>query len=167
MPTVALAVMLSRLQQLKRGVTIYKMIRIRKLIAMCFHQLMTEASEASDCMGKKDIFAMRLPALSTCSEEERDCVGKLLAVLKEHEVEEMFEQFPTEPSLDHGRGWLHPATWLLQVAAARIEGSTGSRLNVPPELLEPPPPIQEWSYADILIAPKGNEMDESATAAQQ
>eukprot|EP01053_Blabericola_migrator_P001516 Blabericola_migrator_1__1515@NODE_139_length_13119_cov_94_960389_g121_i0_p8_GENE_NODE_139_length_13119_cov_94_960389_g121_i0NODE_139_length_13119_cov_94_960389_g121_i0_p8_ORF_typecomplete_len218_score60_13Nup54/PF13874_6/0_0026Prominin/PF05478_11/0_65Prominin/PF05478_11/80BPS1/PF05633_11/0_096Nup88/PF10168_9/0_072CENPK/PF11802_8/0_49DUF4795/PF16043_5/0_88_NODE_139_length_13119_cov_94_960389_g121_i089349587 len=96
-PSVALTVMLSRIQQLKRGITIYKILRIKKLIHICFHHLMTEGSEMTDFLdGAKDIFAVSLPILDTCSEEERATVGHLLRCLKDNKAEEMIEQFPTE-----------------------------------------------------------------------
>eukprot|EP01055_Gregarina_sp_Pseudo9_P005569 Gregarina_sp_Pseudo_9__5568@NODE_747_length_2277_cov_12_525022_g703_i0_p2_GENE_NODE_747_length_2277_cov_12_525022_g703_i0NODE_747_length_2277_cov_12_525022_g703_i0_p2_ORF_typecomplete_len258_score29_93Cys_rich_FGFR/PF00839_17/3_5e02Cys_rich_FGFR/PF00839_17/1_3_NODE_747_length_2277_cov_12_525022_g703_i03776 len=151
-PTVALTILVSKLQQFRRGVTIYKVLRLRKIISVCFHHFMSQASKQTDSIGNQDLFALPSNVLEKCSEEERATIGYVLHCLKTNKVEEMFEQFPTEPTLDHGHGWLDPALWLIVLAAKNANPQGQENVPIPSSVSHVPHSIElePWTYADIL-----------------
>lgn len=158
-PTVALTIMISKLQQLRRGVTIYKVLRLRKLLSICFQHLLSQASKQTDPIDHSDLFNLPPNLIEKCSEEERATLGHVLHCLKSNKVQEMFDQFPTEPSLDHGRGWLDPALWLVALAARSNPASNKENLPMPLPIAELSTglEIEPWTYSDFFEAKEDAE----------
>lgn len=101
-PYVAYVIELSRIQQFKRGLNIYRHVRQQKIIDILLHELLLCVRDnlASGCVLEKDenssFLRVNAHFLERCSQPEIVMIESLLEALQEYGFEETYRNLPMQ-----------------------------------------------------------------------
>lgn len=93
-PNAAIAIEISKIQQLRRGLNIYKYVRIKRIINILLHDLLLAARNSDQSTSVMASFRPKAQLLEKCSRLECKLIEALVDALRAYGFEESFRSLP-------------------------------------------------------------------------